>query len=79
MSISRRGTPNRRPMAVVAIASVGETTAPRTNDSAHGRSATQCATPATPTVVTATSPIASNPIGRMFCRSSRSPVLNAVT
>ena len=61
-------------MAVAAIGSVGETTAPSTNASAQGRSATLCATTATPTVVTATRPTASSEIGRRFCRSSRSPV-----
>ena len=74
MSISRRGTPNRLPIAVAAIGSVGDTTAPRTNDSAQGRPVIACATMATPTVVTATSPTASSPIGLRFCRSSRSPV-----
>ena len=33
MSIRRRGTPRRRPIAVAAIGSVGETTAPSTNAS----------------------------------------------
>ena len=79
MSISRRGTPSRRPIAVAAIGSVGETTAPRTNASAQPRSVTSCATTATPTVVSPTTPIASSEIGRMFCRSSRRPVKYAAT
>ena len=74
MSISRRGTPSRLPIAVAAIGSVGETTAPSTNASAQSRSATACATTATPTVVIPTSPTASSEIGRRFCRSSRNPV-----
>ena len=56
MSISRRGTPSRRPIAVAAIGSVGETTAPRTNASAQPRSAIACATTATPTVVSRDEP-----------------------
>ncbi len=79
MSISRRGTPSRRPIAVAAIGSVGDTTAPSTNASAQARSVTACATTATPTVVIATSPTASSEIGRRFCRSSRSPVKYAAT
>ena len=77
MSISRRGTPSRRPIAVAAIGSVGETTAPRMNASAQPRSVIACATSATPTIVSTTSPIASSEIGRRFRRSSRSPVRNA--
>ena len=77
MSISRRGTPSRRPIADAAIGSVGETTAPRTKDAAQGRSVTACATTATPAVVTRTSPTASSEIGRTFCRSSRRPVKKA--
>ena len=63
MSISRRGTPSRLPIAVAAIGSVGDTTAPSTNASAQERSATPCATTATPAIVSRTSPTASSEIG----------------
>ena len=72
MSISRRGTPSRRPIAVAAIGSVGDTTAPRTNASAQREVGDRVRDEATPTVVSATSPTASSEIGRRFRRSSRS-------
>jgi hypothetical protein len=71
---TRRGTPSRRAIAVAAIGSVGDTTAPSTNATFHGMSAAQWATAATMTVVAPTSPIASNPIDRAFARKSRSEV-----
>ena len=75
--ITRRGTPNRRPIADAAMGSVGDTTAPSTNAAGHDRPMTPCATAATATIVAVTSPTASNEIGLRFCRSSRSPVLKA--
>ena len=65
-------------IAVAAIGSVGETTAPSTNAAAPGHVVDRVwATTATATVVAITSPIASRPIGRTFARSSRSDVKNA--
>ena len=59
-------------IAVAAIGSVGETTAPSTNAAAHGRPGTiSCATTATTTIVRSTRPIASSPTGRKFARKSR--------
>ena len=56
----RRGTPSRRMIAVAAIGSVGETTAPRTKAAVHDMSSTRaCATTATATIVVSTSPIES--------------------
>ena len=78
MLTSPRGTPRRRAIAVAAIGSVGETIAPSTNAAGQvSPSTTACATTATPTVVTTTSPIASRPIGFAFARRSRSEVKNA--
>ena len=75
---SLRGTPSRRAIDVAASGSVGETIAPRTNALAHERSSmTACATTATPTVVTITSPIARSPIGLTLARRSRREVKNA--
>src|SRR5918996_2899231 len=65
-------------MAVAASGSVGETIAPSTNALDQGRPSTSsCATTATPTLVAATSPIASNEIERVLARRSRSEVKNA--
>ena len=65
-------------IAVAAIGSVGETTAPSTNAAAHGRSGTiSWATTATTTIVSRTSPTESSPTGRTFARRSRSEVKNA--
>ena len=65
-------------IAVAAIGSVGETTAPNTNAAAHDMSSTSAwATTATATIVVITSPIARSPIGRTFARSSRKDVKNA--
>jgi hypothetical protein len=75
---SFRGTPRRRAIEVTAKGSVGETIAPSTNALLQGRpSMNVCATTATPTVVTATRPTASSPIGRALALSSRSDVKNA--
>ena len=79
MSIRRRGTPRRLPIAVAAIGSVGETTAPSTNACGQGRSVTAWATTATPAIVIATSPTARSEISVRFWRSSRSPVKYAAT
>ena len=74
---SRRGTPKRRAIAVAAMGSVGETIAPSTNAELQERpSIAACATAATTTVVTITSPTESRPIGRMFSFSSCSDVKN---
>ena len=65
-------------IAVAAIGSVGETTAPSTNAAAHGSPGTiACATTATTTIVRRTRPTASSPTGRRFERRSRSEVKNA--
>ena len=65
-------------IAVAAIGSVGETTAPSTNAAAHGSPGTiSCATTATTTIVSRTRPTASSPTGRRFARRSRSEVKNA--
>ena len=61
---SRRGACERTAISVAATGSVGETIAPSTNAAAHGRPTTWWATTATVTVVAATSPTASSPIGR---------------
>jgi len=75
---TRRGSVRRRATSVAASASVGETIAPSVNAPAHeSRGTAACATTATPSVVAATSPNASNEIGRRFARRSRSPVKNA--
>jgi hypothetical protein len=75
---SLRGTPKRRAIEVAARGSVGETMAPSTNALAHERSSMNvCATTATPTVVKATRPTASSPIGLTVDRSSRSDVKKA--
>ena len=51
--------------------------APSTNAAGHDMpSMTACATIATASAVASTSPIESRLIGRMFWRSSRSPVKN---
>ena len=74
----RRGTPRRCMIAVAAIGSVGETTAPSTKAAAQGRPGTiACATTATTTIVSRTSPTARRPTGRTFARRSRSEVKNA--
>ena len=58
-------------MDEAATGSVGETSAPRTNAAAHGSPTTQCATAATVTVVSSTSPIARDDIGHRFALRSR--------
>ena len=63
MTTIRRGTPSRLEIAVAAIGSVGETTAPSTKAAAQLIPIAQCATTATTTIVIRTSPIASRPIG----------------
>ena len=60
-------------IAVAASGSVGETMAPSANAAAHGSpSIAACATSATRTVVTSTSPTALRVIGRRSARRSRS-------
>ena len=72
------GSPSRSAIALEAVGSVGATIAPSTNDSAQPRPGMKaCATAATASIVTSTSPIARNPIAFMFARSSRSEVKNA--
>ncbi len=72
---TRRPTPRRRAIVDAAIGSVGETIAPSVNAAAHGiPSTTECATTATTTIVTSTSPTESTAIGLTFVRSSRSDV-----
>ena len=60
-------------IAVAASGSVGDTIAPSANAAAHGSPAiAACATTATSTVVTSTSPTALRVIARMSARRSRS-------
>ena len=68
---TRRGAPTRPAIAVAATGSVGPSTAPSTNATSHGMPTTWCATKATPTVVTSTSPTESSAIGRALKRRSR--------
>jgi len=76
--ITRRGRPTRRPIAVAATASVGDTMAPSTKAAPHERPSTAaCATAATTSIVASTSPIESREIGRTFARRSRSDAKNA--
>ena len=73
-----RGTEMREAIAVAATASVGATIAPTTNDTGHERPEMNVwQTAATVTVVTSTSPTASNESGLMLVRRSRSDVKNA--
>ena len=60
-----------------ATASVGETIAPSTNDSAQPRPITSWATTATTPIVARTTPIESSAIGRALRRRSRSEVKKA--
>ena len=73
----RRGAPRRDAISVAASASVGETTAPSVNATAHGRPIQAWATTATVPIVAATRPKARNAMGRRFVRRSRSDVKNA--
>ena len=68
---TRRGTPKRRMIWAGATASVGETTAPSTKATLHGRPMSSCAITATAPVVTKTRPTASQPIDRTLALSSR--------
>src|SRR5205807_656138 len=77
MVLRRRGTPIRASTAIVETASVAETIAPSTNATAQGKAAAACATTATPQVVNATSPQASDVIGRRLARNSRQGVETA--
>ena len=71
------GAPTRRMIAVAETGSVGPSTAPRMNAATHGSPADQCATAATATTVTSTSPIASTEIGTTLARSSYADARNA--
>ena len=72
---SRRGTPRRRAIAVAASGSVGETIAPSAKAAAQGSpSIVACATTATASIVSSTSPIALSVMPRAFRRRSRSEV-----
>ena len=53
-------------MAIGATASGGETTAPSTNPTAHGRCRSQCAATATAEAVKSTQPTASSMMARRF-------------
>jgi hypothetical protein len=75
----RRGTPRRWATVVAAIASVGETIAPRTKAAAHGSPATACTTAATTKVVINTRPTARSEIALTFARKSRHEVKIAET
>src|SRR5215208_7026512 len=75
----RRGTPRRWATVVAAMASVGETIAPRTKAAAHGRGVTAWTTAATTKVVISTSPTASSVIALTFARKSRHEVKIAET
>ena len=68
----RRGTPSRRPMAVAASGSVGDTIAPSANAAGQLMSSISAwATAATATMVTRTSPTAASEIARASARRSR--------
>jgi hypothetical protein len=75
----RRGTPRRWATAVAAMASVGETIAPRTKAAAHGIPVTVWTTAPTTKVVISTSPTASSEIALMLARKSRHEVKIAET
>ncbi len=69
MVIMRRGSPSRLPTVSAETASGGATIAPSTNPAGSVRpGTTHQATKPTTTVVNATSPTASSPIGRRFAR-----------
>jgi hypothetical protein len=77
-AIMRRGIFMRCSTAVAAMASGGETIAPRISAAAQGSlGINECATQATATVVVSTSPKACSAIGRRFRRKSRHDVKNA--
>ncbi len=75
----RRGTPRRWATVVAAMASVGETIAPRTKAAAHGSPVTVWTTAPTTKVVISTSPTASSEIALMLARKSRHEVKIAET
>ena len=60
-----------------ATASVGETMAPSTNDSAQPSPITACATAATANIVARTTPMDSSAMGRALVRRSLSEVKKA--
>jgi hypothetical protein len=69
MVIRRRGSPSRLPTVSADTASGGATIAPSTSPAGSVRpGTTHQATNPTTTVVNATSPTASSPIGRRFAR-----------
>jgi hypothetical protein len=67
----RRGIPMRRAIESGATASGGDTIAPSTKPTGHGSPISECAAPATATVVNTTHPTASSEIGRKLKRNSR--------
>ena len=73
----RRGSCIRRTIDSGATASGGETIAPSTNPTGHGRPSSQCADAATATVVNTTQPTASNEMGRRLKRNSRQLIATA--
>ena len=73
----RRGAPTLRMISAGATASVGDTIAPSTKDSAQPSPITSCATKATANIVANTTPIESSAIARAFARRSRREVKNA--
>ncbi len=75
----RRGTPRRWATVVAAMASVGETIAPRTKAAAQGSPVKVWTTTATTKVVIRTSPTASSEIALTFARKSRHEVKIAET
>ena len=73
----RRGALSSRRIVAGATGSVGETIAPSTNPTGQGRPIRRCATAATATMVTTTSPTEFSAIGRRFARKSRREVKKA--
>ncbi len=73
----RRGICMRRAIESGATASGGDTIAPSTKPTAHGRPSSQWAAAATATVVKTTQPTASSEIGRRLKRNSRQLIATA--
>ncbi len=69
--MSRRGNCMRRAIDSGATASGGETIAPSTNATGHGKLSSQCIAAAVATAVNSTQPTASSAIGRRLKLNSR--------
>jgi hypothetical protein len=66
----RAGAPKRSRIALADTGSVGPSTAPRVNATAHGSPAMSTPTTATPPTVASTRPMASSRIGPALARNS---------